>query len=186
MIRARSIAAALVALLALPTTPTAAAPSRTVTATTRASNGYAFPRPTVDAAWTVDADSGDRLRTTGFDLAGTVSTVTASWLGTRRADSQGHLIRLDHTYVYDALHEGATADIAVDFKLNGVWYSLLRIREDYVGTVGLLRKSVTERMVGRAPAVRGKTVTVRVNLVLRFPEPCFNIDDVFVVRSSVS
>lgn len=167
----------------LPGSTAVAAPARTSVAVATVASSQQLPQATVAAAWTVDSDKSDRLHSTGHNLPGTVSTVTASWSGTRRGDSLGRLLKLDHQYVYDAVREGATADIFVEYKLKGHWYSVLKLREDYIGTIGPLRHVVTEQLVAKAPAIAGKTVAVRISLVLRYPEPCFNVDDVFVVRA---
>lgn len=174
----------LAVVLALAGSPAVAAPARTsvVVATTLLS--AQLPMSTVSAAWSVDTDNSDRLHATGYNLPGTVSTVTASWSGTRHADSNGRLLRLDHLYVYDAVLAGATADISVDYELRGHWYRLVTWREDYVGSVDTVTLSSYGTLLVKAPAIAGRTVPVRISLAVRYPEPCLDIDDAFVVRAA--
>jgi hypothetical protein len=176
----RRAVAALSALCALTSTPAGAAPRTSVTVVTVV-GPQTLPRSTVAAAWTVEPDKSDRLSVSGENLPVAVSTVTASWSGNRKADSRGRFLSLRHEYTYDAVHEGAGAEIVVEYELKGRWYRVMGLREDYVGTIGLTRKSVSELLTGAAPATAGRNVPVRLTLTIRFPQAAANIDDSFVV-----
>jgi hypothetical protein len=182
----RRFAVALVALFALGGTQASAAPPRTTLKVSTVVGSRQLPRPTVSAAWMIDPDKSDRLHITGQNLPVALSTVTASWTGTRTADSRGRFLALSHGYTYDAVREGARVDIVAEYRLKGHWYRVMGLREDYVGTIGLTRKTVTEVLTTSAPTIAGKTVPVRLTLTIRFPEAAANIDDTFLVMTKLA
>jgi hypothetical protein len=180
-VKARLLAAVLTVLCVSPGSVARAAPGKTTLDVTTMAGPRRLPKSLVTAAWSVDSDQSDHLAISGHNVPACLTLVQATWNGNRHGDRTGRFIELRHDYTYDAVREGASAELLVEYRLKSGWYVGMHVTVDYVGTLGLTRKSVTSGISVRSSAVAGKTVPVRVSLTIRYPEPAFNIDDTFRV-----